>query len=90
MKVTVEIDEKEIKETVLNLVVSRAVDTVERKLFNDEFGNGFRRVYSEAIKDSVRALLKEHVDDVTDRAVNAAGQYIGKKGLKKMIDEDKI
>jgi hypothetical protein len=42
----------------------------------------------DAIKDAVREIVKKHADDIINRAVDAGGLYIGKKGLKKMIDED--
>ena len=49
-----------------------------------------RRIYKEGIAGAVREKVKEHSSDIIDRAVRYAGEYIGKKGLKRMIDEGTI
>jgi len=88
MKFTIEIDEKELEKRVLEMLVRNATQDVEEMLN----GNGYhhRRDYTEAIKDAVRETVKKNADDIINRAVDAGGLYIGKKGLKKMIDEDAI
>lgn len=90
MDITVTINEKDIERAVEDLIINDAVTTIEKSLFKDEYGNYDRRVYIEAIKQNVRELLKEHKDEIVNRAVDYAGVYIGKKGFKKMVDEDQI
>lgn len=90
MKITIEIDEQEIMEEVKAVVVRNAVKYVEEKLYKTEYANYDRRIYHEAIKEAVRETVKKNAENILDRAVNYAGEYIGKKGLKKMIDEGTI
>ena len=89
MIVNIEIDDKEIMDEVMAIVVKRAVDSIEQDIYGGR-GSYSKRVYVDAIKDAVRETVKKHADDIINRAVDAAGLYIGKKGLKKMIDEDAI
>lgn len=89
MIVNIEIDDKEIMDEVMALVVKRAVDSIEQDIYGGR-GSYSKHVYVDAIKDAVRETVKKHADDIINRAVEAGGLYIGKKGLKKMIDEDAI
>lgn len=88
MKFTIEVDEKELENRVLDLLVRNAAQDVEESLF----GNGYhyKRTYAEAIKDAVREVVRKNSEDIINRAVEAGSVYIGKKGLKKMVDEDKL
>ena len=90
MKVTIDIDEQEIAEEVKALVIKNAVKKVEDDLYHDPYGNINRRVYKDGISEAVRETVKKHFDDIMNRAVDYAGEYIGKKGLKRMIDEGTI
>lgn len=90
MKITIEIDEKEIAEEVKAMITSDAVKKIEEDLYHDPYGNINRRMYKDGISDAVREEVKKHCDDIINRAVDAAAQYIGKKGLKKMIDDGTI
>ena len=87
MVITIEIDDAEIADEVRDSVVRNAVKYVEEKLYKTEYANYDRRIYHEAIKEAVRETVKKNAENILDRAVNYAGEYIGKKGLKKMIDE---
>ena len=89
MKITIDIDEQELAEAVKELVIKNAVEDIEHDIYGGKC-NYSRRVYEDAIKDAVRETVKKHADDIINRAVDAGGLYIGKKGLKKMIDEDAI
>ena len=89
MIVNIEIDDKEIMDEVMALVVKRAVDSIEQDIYGGR-GSYSKHVYVDAIKDAVRETVKKHADDIINRAVDAGGLYIGKKGLKKMIDEDAL
>lgn len=90
MKITIDIDEQEMAEEVKALVIKNAVKKVEEDLYHDPYGNYNIRVYKDGISEAVRETVKKHFDDIMNRAVDYAGEYIGKKGLKKMIDEGAI
>lgn len=89
MKVTIEIDEEELDMRVFDMIVQNTVQDVEETLFGGR-PSTYKRIYVDAIKDAVRETVKKHADDIINRAVDAGGLYIGKKGLKKMIDEDAL
>lgn len=85
MKVTVEIPDDELRDAVKLALVKNAVDQLEADLYEKDYSY-HRRVYSDEIKKAVRALLKEHMDDLSDRAVSAAATSIHNKGVKKLLD----
>ena len=89
MKITIDIDEQEIAGSVKELVIKNAVENIEHDIYGGR-GSYSKHVYVDAIKDAVRETVKKNTDDIINRAVDAGGLYIGKKGLKKMIDEDAI
>lgn len=90
MKITIEIDEEKIADEVKAVIIRDAVEKIEEDLYHDPYGNINRRVYKDGINEAVRETVKKHFDDIINRAVDYAGEYIGKKGLKKMIDEGTI
>ena len=90
MKVAFEIDDWEVMDEVKAVVIKRTVEKIEDDLFHDGYGNYNRRIYSDEIKSAVRSLMKEHIEQIVERAVGAAADQIARKGLKKMIDEGKI
>lgn len=89
MIISIEIDDKEIMDEVMALVVKRTVDSIEKDIYGDR-GSYSKHVYVDAIKDAVRETVKKNAEDIISRGVTYAGEYIGKKGLKKMIDEGSI
>lgn len=86
MKITIEVDEKEIAEEVKALIIQNAVLNIENDIYGGR-GSYSKHVYVDAIKDAVRETVKKNAEDIINRGVTYAGEYIGKKGLKKMIDE---
>lgn len=90
MKITIDIDDEEIRKAVVDLVIDRVAETVEHEIFTDGHYSVMRRLYREGVQDQTRQLIKQNLDDIVNRAVEYAGTYIGKKGLKKMIDEGAI
>ena len=85
MKVTIEIPDEELREAVKDALVKNTVDQLERELYYDSYSRN-RHIYSDEIKKAVRSLLKDHMDDLTDRAVRAAATSIHNKGVKKLLD----
>ena len=45
------------------------------------------RMYDKAITEGIRSLLKEHIEDLSNRAVKAAATSIHNKGIKKLLTE---
>lgn len=90
MKIAIEIDEQEVADEVKAMIIRNAVKKIEEDLYHDPYGNINRRVYKDGITEAVRETVKKHFDDIVNRAVDYAGEYIGKKGLKKMIDDGSI
>lgn len=86
MKLTIEISEEEIRDEVMSLIVRRAAEQVEKRLFIDDWGNVDKKIYREAIRASVRDMMKPHIDDVIARAVGMAADQIEHKGVKQLLD----
>ena len=90
MKVTIEIDEEKIADAVREIVIQNAVEQIEKDVYGEGYNRYHKHVYVDAIKDAVRETVKKNAEDIIGRAVECGGTYIGKKGLKKMIDEGTI
>ena len=84
---TVEFTEQEIRDAVFGLIVRKAAETVEKHLFEDKWGNRDRKICEVAIKSAVRDMMKPHIDEIVERATDAAACQIERKGVKKLLDE---
>lgn len=87
MKLSIEITDDEIRDAVFDLIVRRAADEIANNLYVNKYGYRDKKVYDTAIKEAVRGMMKPHIDDIVERAVNAAAYQIEHKGLKKLLDE---
>lgn len=83
MKYVIEINEDEIMEEVKHNLVQK----ISERLFG-EYGNSERYCYRNVIKDCVREAIKSDIDNLSDRAVEAASVSIVNKGLKKVSAEE--
>lgn len=81
MKITIEIPDEEIRKEVFELLTRRLAD----QIFTDRW-NSDERAYRRMLKDGVNAVLKERSDEIVDRCIPHAADYIGKKGVKKLVD----
>lgn len=86
MKITFEISDAELQEAIKEKMVENAVAQIEHDLFTTKWMTSDRRTYGEAIKEAVRALIKQNIDDLSDRAVDAAAKTLANKGIKKMME----
>ena len=87
MKITIDIPDEELREAVKDALVRSAVEKVETELWEKSWGTSrYLRIYDKAITEGIRSLLKEHMDDLSDRAVKAAATSIHNKGVKKLLD----
>lgn len=75
MKITVEIDDNELEQRVIELIAreaaSRAFQYSERK----------------GIEKAVKAVLDGRKDEIVEKAVNRAAESLVRKGLPKLIEK---
>lgn len=78
MKVTAEIPDEEIREAVKVLLADR--------IANDLWRGYSDRKYERLIKEAVSEVIKSNVEDLTNRAVDAAARSIEYRGVKKLME----
>lgn len=93
MKITVEIPDEEIREAVKDAIVRdialEARRDVKSIAFEDaKHSDGMTYFLYRDIRKATREILKEHIDEITAEAVDAAAVSIEKKGLKKLLDRE--
>lgn len=81
MKITIDIPDEEIKQEVFKLLTHRLAE----EIFTDRW-NYDKRAFCKMLKNGVNAVLKERADEIIDRCIPQAAEYIGKKGVKKFVD----
>lgn len=82
MTINIELTDEEIKEAVLQIVAEKLA-----KSLNSEFPTSIQYITRKEVKAVIRELLKEQMDDLSERAVAAAAKSIENKGIKKMLEE---
>ncbi len=82
MKVEIEIPDEEIEVAVFQHVTRRLSD----QIFS-ELGNTYEREFRKFMKDTLRDILRERSDEIVERSLPYVGGYIGKKGVKKLVDK---
>ena len=88
MKIEIEIPDEELREAVKCALVRDAVKQIETDLWEKSWGTSrYMRMYDKAITEGIRSLLKEHIEDLSNRAVKAAATSIHNKGIKKLLTE---
>lgn len=81
MKVTIDIPDEEIREEVKRILTGQ----IAKRMYGEWIGEGY--VYHRAIKDVIRELIRQNLDDLSDRAVYAAAKTISNKGIKKLLED---
>lgn len=81
MKITIEIPDEEIKSTVFDLLTKQ----IANEIFTDRW-NSDERAYRRMLKDGLNSILKERADEIVERCIPNASEYIGKRGVKKLVD----
>jgi len=81
MKITIDIPDKEIQQEVFTLLTRRIAD----QIFSER-GNYDRGLYKRVMKEALSGVFKERADEIIDRCIPWASEYIGKKGVKKFVD----
>lgn len=88
MNITIKIQDEELREAVKCALVRDAVENIETDLWKKSWVTSrYMRMYDKAITDGIRSLLKEHIEDLSNRAVKAAAKSIHNKGIKKLLTE---
>lgn len=88
MKITIELPDEELREAVKCALVRDAVEEIETDLWEKSWGTSrYMRMYDKAITEGIRSLLKEHIEDLSNRAVKAAATSIHNNGIKKLLTE---
>lgn len=80
MEITIKIDDEEIQEMATRIIAEEIV-----KELNSGHGMGF--TYRRDVKAIIREILRENIDDLSDRAVAAASKSIENRAVKKLIDQ---
>lgn len=81
MKVIIEIPDEEIRNAVFDLLSNR----IANEIFTDRW-NYDELEYRRILKNGVNSILKERADEIIERCIPQASEYIGKKGAKKLVD----
>lgn len=80
MKITVNIDDQELIEAAKEVAIRRIADDIVSRIRE---GN----IYKNAVKECIREVIRQNIDDLSDRAVTAAAKTIENKAMKKMLDK---
>lgn len=80
MTITIEIPDEELKAAVLAEVSDRIAKNIHS-------GYHEGRLYMKDIKEIVREIIKSDIDNLSERAVNAAAKSIENKAIKKTLDK---
>lgn len=80
MKFQIEISDEEVKEMAKRLLADKLVQGIDS-------GHGFGWTYRKDVKEVVRDVLKERMDDLSNRAVQAASKSIENRAVKKLLDK---
>ncbi len=86
MKITIEIDEEEIKRETEDLIKQRIANKFEQEMYQ----GGSRKmsyIYHNMIKECIRYVLKENIEDISERATKAAATTIANRAIKKSAKE---
>ena len=82
MKVIIDIPDDEIKKEVFEILTRRLAD----QIFEDRW-NYDEQAYRRMLKEAVNTVLKERADEIVNCCIPHAAAYIGKKGVKKFVEE---
>ncbi len=82
MKYTIDISDKDIETAVFNVLVRQIAESIFTERYTLD-----RCKYADAMRKALTAVLKERSDEIVERCIPRAAEYIGKKGVKKFVDE---
>lgn len=82
MKISIDIDEDEILEKAKELIIHDIANRMMNSYSSDRY------CYRKVIKECVREVIKSDMDNLAERAVNAASVSITNKAVKKVTTEE--
>lgn len=86
MKISITIDEEEIRKAVVDVVIVHAVQEMESRIFTDDRYSAMRRRYKEDVQAKVRDMINAHEEEIIGKAVSEAGAILARKALPKMLE----
>lgn len=81
MKITIDIPD-DIKKEVFELLTSRIAENIFTERYSYD-----KNIFKTFLKDAVNKIVKERADEIVERCIPYASEYIGKKCLKKLVDQ---
>ncbi len=82
MKITIEIPDEDIRQEVCSLLTQRIAECIFTNRYTPDMST-YRRI----LKEGVNAVLKDHADEIIESCIPQAASYIGKKGVKKLVEK---
>ena len=79
MKIEIELADAEIKEAVLDIIAHEYAKRLDAERSNVKY------VTRKEIKEVIRGLLRERMDEYAELAVNAASKSIENRAVKKLL-----
>lgn len=80
MKIELEIKDEEVVDLAKKILAEKLVSEIDS-------GHGFGWTYRKDVKEIIREVLKERMDDLSERAVQAASKSVENRAVKKLIDK---
>lgn len=79
MTLSFEIDENKLYNAVLNELIRETIDEAEKQLFTDDGWSRMRKMYKEDVHKCMMNIIKDHEDEIIDKAISEAGAIIARK-----------
>ena len=80
MKITVELDEKQIQENVIAIVTENTVSEIEEILFDgDSRYSHLRKMYKDNVQRLMREIISKHEPEIVEKAIEQAAVIVARK-----------
>lgn len=86
MKIAFDIDEEEMKQSILGVLVKQGVEEASAIFQKNDHYSFIKRLYRDDMQKSVREMLKAHEAEIIDRAVVKAAEMITRKAVPKLME----
>lgn len=80
MEIVIKIDEEEVQEMATKIIAEKIVREIDS-------GHGMGYTYRRDVKAIIREILRDNIDDLSNRAISAAAKSIENRAVKKLIDQ---
>lgn len=81
MTITIEVSDEELKDKIMEIVAERAASGIFDKMGRAKY------MFDRDIQRAVKEMLKDNIEEITDRAVLSASRAIEYRGVKKLMDK---